>query len=67
MLPRFRQYILCPFALGHITDLMGHKFEKAPEDGEGQGSPACCSPRDGKELDMTETEQQQQYHILRSE
>ena len=27
---------------------------KAPRDGEGQGSQACCSPRGSKELDMTE-------------
>ena len=24
--------------------LNGHEFEQAPEDGEGQGSLACCSP-----------------------
>ena len=24
--------------------LSGHEFEQAPGDGEGQGSPACCSP-----------------------
>ena len=28
--------------------------EQALGDGEGQGSPACCSPWGHKELDMTE-------------
>ena len=32
----------------------GHEFEKAPGDGEGQGSLVCCSPWGCKELDMTE-------------
>ena len=32
----------------------GHEFEQAPEDGEGQGSLACCSPWGCEELDMTE-------------
>ena len=32
----------------------GHKFEQAPEDDEGQGSLACCSPWGHKELDMNE-------------
>jgi len=30
-----------------------HKFEQTPEDSGGQKSPACCSPWDQKELDMT--------------
>ena len=34
--------------------LNGDKIEQAPGDGEGQGSLACCSPRGGKESDMTE-------------
>ena len=34
--------------------LNGHEFEQAPGDGEGQGSPVCCSPWGHKELDMTE-------------
>ena len=34
--------------------LNGHEFEQAPGDGEGQGSLACCSPWDRKELDTTE-------------
>ena len=33
--------------------LNGHGFEQAPEDGEGQGSLACCSPWGHKELDTT--------------
>ena len=31
----------------------GHKFEQALGDGEGQGSPVCCSPWGHKELAMT--------------
>ena len=38
--------------------LNGHEFEKAPGDGEGQGSLTCCSPWGHKELDWL-TEQQQ--------
>ena len=34
--------------------LNGHEFEKAPGDGEGQGSMACCSPWGHKESDTTE-------------
>ena len=34
--------------------LSGHEFEPAPGDSEGQGSLVCCSPRDLKELDVTE-------------
>ena len=34
--------------------LNGHEFEQAPENSEGQGSLACCSPWDHKESDMTE-------------
>ena len=41
--------------LDGITDSReGHEFEQAPGDGEGEGSLACCSPRDHKEVDMTE-------------
>ena len=32
----------------------GHEFEQALGDGEGQGSLACCSSWDRKELDTTE-------------
>ena len=38
----------------HHHQLNGHEFDQAPEDGEGQGSLACCSPWGCKELDMTE-------------
>ena len=31
-----------------------HKFEQTPGDSEGQGSPACCSPRGHEESDVTE-------------
>ena len=34
--------------------LIGHEFEQAPGDSEGQGNPASCSPWGRKELDMTE-------------
>ena len=34
--------------------LNGHEFERAPGDGEGQGSLVWCSPWGIKELDMTE-------------
>ena len=34
--------------------LNGHEFKQTPGDGEGQGSLVCCSPRGGKESDMTE-------------
>ena len=32
----------------------GHEFEQAMGVGNGQGSQACCSPWDCKELDTTE-------------
>ena len=34
--------------------LDGHEFEQALGFGNGQGSLVCCSPRGGKESDMTE-------------
>ena len=40
--------------LDGIIDSM-HEFEQIlPGDGEGQGSLACCGPRDRKELDTPE-------------
>ena len=33
---------------------IGHEFEQASGDGEGQGSLACCSPWGCKELDTAE-------------
>ena len=32
--------------IGWHHQLTGHEFEQAPGAGEGQWSPACCSPRD---------------------
>ena len=40
--------------VGWLYRLDGHESEQTPRDGEGQGSPACCSPWDCKESDMTE-------------
>ena len=40
--------------LDGFTDLMDMSFEQAPGVDEGQGSLACCSPWDYKELDTTE-------------
>ena len=40
--------------VGWHHQLNGHEFEQALEDGEGQGSLACCSPWGRKESDMTE-------------
>ena len=34
--------------------LNGHEFEQTPEDSEGQGSLACCSPWGSKESDKAE-------------
>ena len=31
-----------------------HEFEQTPEDGDPQGSLACCRPRSSKESDTTE-------------
>ena len=39
--------------LGWHHQLQGHESEQAMGRGEGQGSLACCSPRDCKELEMT--------------
>jgi len=40
--------------VGRHHQLDGHEFKKAPGVGNGQGSVACCSPWDHKELDTTE-------------
>ena len=40
--------------VGRHQHLDGHEFKQATEDGDGQGSLVCCSPRGPKELDMTE-------------
>ena len=39
--------------VGWHHQLNGHEFEQTLKDSEGQGSLVCCSPRGGKELDMT--------------
>ena len=41
--------------VGWHHQLNGHEFEQAPEDGEGRGSLACCSPWGHKESDMMES------------
>ena len=41
-------------SVGQHNQLNGHEFEQVPRVGDGQGSLACCSPWDRKELDMTE-------------
>ena len=40
--------------IGWHYQLNGHEFEQTPEDGEGQGSLACCSLWGCKESDMSE-------------
>ena len=40
--------------VGWHHQLNGYKFEETPGVGDGQGGLACCSPRGGKESDMTE-------------
>ena len=40
--------------VGWHHQLNGHEFEQALEDGEGQGSLACCSRWGHKESEMTE-------------
>ena len=46
--------------------LNGHEFEQTPEDGEGQGSLACCSPWGCKESDTTEQRNSPQFHESRA-
>ena len=45
---------LCDGMVGWHHQLNGHESEQALGDTEGQGSPACCSPRGGKDSDTTE-------------
>ena len=40
--------------VGRHQQLDEHEFEEAPGVADGQGSLACCSPWDRKELDTTE-------------
>ena len=49
--------------VGWHHQLNEHEFEQAPGDSEEQGSLACCSPRDCKESDMTERQQEQQGRL----
>ena len=39
--------------VGWYHQLNRHEFEQTMGDSEGQGSLACCSPWQGKELNMT--------------
>ena len=43
--------------------LSGHQFEQTPEDSEGQGSLACCSPQHCKDSDMTEQQQKKKKNV----
>ena len=45
--------------------LSGHQFEQTPEDSEGQGSLACCSPQCCKDSDMTEQQQKKKKKKLK--
>ena len=45
---------LCDGMVGWHHQLNGHESEQALGDTEGQGSPACCSPRGGTDSDTTE-------------
>ena len=40
--------------VGWHQQLHGHEFKQAPENDEGQGGLACCSPWGRKESDRTE-------------
>ena len=40
--------------IGWHHRLDGHEFEQAPEAGDGQQSPVCCSPWGCKESDMND-------------
>ena len=51
--------------LDNIIESMDMKLRKLWGDSEGPGILECCSPRDCKELDMTE--QQQNFLIIKME
>ena len=48
--------------VGRHHRLNEHEFEQAPGDGEGQGSLACCGPRDRGESDTTEWTEHHHHH-----
>ena len=50
--------------VGRHPRLNGHEFEQAPEDSEGQGSLACCSPWGCQELDKTEQLNKNNYTLF---
>ena len=45
--------------------LDGYEFEQAPEDGDGQGGLACCSPWGPKSLTRLSDSEQPQQRIIR--
>ena len=45
--------------VGWHHQLSGHESEQTPGDSKGQRILACCHPQGHKELETTETEQQQ--------
>ena len=47
--------------VGWLHRLNGHEFEQTPEDSEGQGSLACCSPWGHRVRHDSVTEQQQPW------
>ena len=53
--------------VGWHHQLSGHEFELTLGDGEGQGSPACCSPWSYKESDMTERLSNNNYKLVSAE
>ena len=48
--------------VGWLHRLNGPEFEKAPGDGEGQGSLVCCSPWGRKECGMNDRLNCTDYH-----
>ena len=51
--------------IGWHHQLNGHEFQKIPEDGEGQGSLACCSPWGHKESDAPKQLNSKSPHHLK--
>ena len=50
--------------VGWHHQLGGCESERAPGDGEGQGSLACCNPRGRKESDMSERLNNNNYKTI---